>query len=301
MATNKNIILVLGAGFFIAIFVAVFVNATLGAKTKKQNAQAEQKVEIIVLTEDISTGKDITEKNVVFKAWPRSALFPGLIVKKKDQTTPLDAVKGKVVRDLKKGEPLTRSALIDGSKETFLAASLEKGYRAMAIKVNAETAAGGFMGPGDYADILLTYATNIRWYGDDREQANQVIDDNIDKQATEIILENIKVLAVDQTMQRETQKIKVGKTVTVQVTPEQAEILTMASRMGTLSLTLRGLGDHKITLNDNDKRRVVTDERITKIRKEIMQEVRKNSNDTGGGKKNVRIYSGGSITDVEIQ
>jgi pilus assembly protein CpaB len=97
--------------------------------------------------------------------------------------------------------------------------------RAISTEISAETGAGGFILPNDYVDVLLT-----------REQNNAFI--------SETILRNVRVLAIDQTVQeKDGQKAAVGRTATLELTPKQTEMLALSRRRGTLSLALRSLAD----------------------------------------------------------
>ena len=105
--------------------------------------------------------------------------------------------------------------MLKEDKGNFVAALLEPGKRAVAISVKADSMVGGFITPGDFVDVILTY--RVKFDDNDDPVAKMIIDQNIDEHATETILENIKVLAIDQTSKNEEAKIKVAKTVTLEV------------------------------------------------------------------------------------
>jgi hypothetical protein len=106
-----------------------------------------------------------------------------------------------------------------GEKVTIVETLSENG-RAVAITVNAETAAGGFVTPGDYVDVILTQGGG--------EELRAVT-----------ILQNIRVIAVDQDANEQSDTPQVSQTVTVDVTPQQGQALALAQRAGRLSLMLR--------------------------------------------------------------
>ena len=113
-----------------------------------------------------------------------------------------------------------------------MAAILPAGMRAVSTEISAETGAGGFILPNDRVDVLLTR----------REQGQQ----SADAITTETILRNIRVLAIDQTVEEKNgQKVVVGKTATLELGPQQAETLAMSRQRGTISLALRSLADAK--------------------------------------------------------
>jgi pilus assembly protein CpaB len=115
----------------------------------------------------------------------------------------------------------------------FMAAVLPQGMRAVAIDITPESDAGGFILPNDHVDVILT--RRDKW-------AEKV--GGVEKYISETILRNVRVLAVDQSIEdKEGQKVAVGKTITVELDPQQAEMLALARQLGTISLTLRSLLD----------------------------------------------------------
>ena len=130
------------------------------------------------------------------------------------------------------GEPLRRSKLI-GEGQSFMSSILPSGMRAVATQIAADTSAGGFILPNDYVDVIMTRRSR---HG--TPAASGFI--------TETILKNIRVLAIDQTIQEdeEGKKVKVGETATLELTPQQAEIITVAQQMADrLTLALRSITD----------------------------------------------------------
>jgi pilus assembly protein CpaB len=114
-----------------------------------------------------------------------------------------------------------------------MAAILPSGMRAVSTEISPETGAGGFILPNDRVDVLLT-----------RRQKNPDHPDQADVSTSEIILTNIRVLAVDQApKEKDGQTTVVGKTVTLELRPDQTPTLTAARSAGTLSLALRSIAD----------------------------------------------------------
>lgn len=289
---NRNVVIVLIGGFVIAILVAVLVQASLSGK-KKAEIQAEAKVEVLVAKAALKVGHQPVEADVKWQSWPKSAIFPGAIVKKGPDEKIADLVKGKLSRPVAVDEPILRSALIVDAGNN-LAAMLDPGMRAVAIDVKANTSVGGFVGPGDYVDIILVYKAEIRPLDNEDYLSRKVISKNIDNIASETILKKIKVLAIDQTADRPEEKIKVGKTVTLAVDSRGAEILALAQQMGDLTLSLRSLGDEVEPVAAE----TVTDARLTRIAREIDQEIL-NAKKTLGIRNNlVRVYAGDNVKDV---
>lgn len=295
---NRNVLIVLAGGFVIAILVAVLVQATLSSGKKQAPVTAEKKVEILVATKDLKIGRELEGADMRWQSWPQAAVFAGAITRK-DQQQPLDAAKGRLARNVAKDEPVLQTALV-ANEGNFLAATLKPGMRAVAIKVNPENMVGGFSGPGDYVDVLLTYKVKVKIESGKADwMAKEAVSTNIDKWATETILQNIRVLAVDQEASREDEsKGKVAKTVTLEVDMRNAEKLSLAQEMGELTLALRGIGDDKIA---EEKWPATTDVRMTRIEDEIYEQYDAMKKNTRTERKNVRIYAGDNIEDLSTR
>ena len=116
-----------------------------------------------------------------------------------------------------------------GFGKSFMSSILPSGKRAIATQISADTSAGGFILPNDFVDVIMTRRTK---------------DGGADEFITETILGNVRVLAIDQTVKEEDgRQVVVGKTATLELAPEQAEVLTLAEQMGEMSLALRSLAD----------------------------------------------------------
>lgn len=294
---NRNVLIVMAGGFLVAVLVAMLVQATLKTDKKKQPVKEEPRIQIVVAATPIKAGATLTEKNVKWQDWPASGKFEGLMVKQGDKKI-TDIAKGKVKRALVAGEPVTKSVLVDKSVN-FLSATLKPGMRAVAITGNAASAAGGFISPGDYVDIILTYRPRISIPGGVHDTSTQaIIQDIIRTRASETIMQNVKVIAVDRAVTRNEEKVKPGKVYTMEVDPEGAQILALAGTLGSLELVLRGLGDDKVT----EKRLpAATDSRLTMMYEEVIEAINaERGGSRGAGDRSVRIYSGNSMNEVRV-
>ena len=278
---NKNILIVLGGGFLIALLVAIIVQVSFGSKSKDA-------VEIAVAAKTLSTGAVVDDSNFKWQSWPKSSVFDGAIVREGNKKVS-DMAKGRLRRDLGAGEPLLPVALTVAGKGNVLAAAMEPGMRAAAIKVSAESMVGGFISPNDRVDVILT--NQVRLSGDARDEAA----DKVDRYASQTVLENVKVLAIDQVSKKEDDKAKVGRTVTLEVDAVGAEKLALAVQMGDLSLALRALGD--ATLSDKTKKNMTTDVEVSTV----LQEIGKIKKTSGGKSDIVRVYGGDKIENVTVR
>ena len=130
------------------------------------------------------------------------------------------------------GEPLTTTKIVHADAAGFLAAQLMPGMRAISIPISVDTGAGGFILPNDRVDILYT---------------QQVGDAH--RYRTNTILGDVRVLAVDQTYDSKETKTVVGRTATLELSPDQVELVERARAAGSLSLALRALGDSNASAN----------------------------------------------------
>lgn len=287
---NKNILIVLGGAVLVAVLVAMLVQVTLGGKGKP--SAPEDYIQVLVASADLGIGREIKPGDTRWQDWPKASAFPGAVMREGEQK-PEEALSGRLARDVAKGEPVMRSALLAKTKGNMVAANLDQGMRAVAIEVSASTMVGGFIGPGDFVDVILTYKASIN-SNDENPRIQKMLELNLDKMATETILQNVKVLAIDQTAERPAEeKIKVGKTVTLAVKPQDAERLSLAAGMGELTLALRGLGDEILV---EKKWQTISDQRLTNVTDEIYAEYEKIKKEDGANSNIVRIYNGEQVT-----
>jgi pilus assembly protein CpaB len=190
-------------------------------------------VDILVAKSDISFGQRITPADVQWQAWPANAAG-GSFVRRTDRPQAIEQLSGNIARNrFVAGEPILEAKLVNAKGSGFMAAILPPGMRAISTQITAETSAGGFILPNDYVDVILT-----RRVTDTGKAASA------NRHNSETILRNVRVLAIDQTVQeKDNQKVVVGKTATLELTSPQAEALAQAQQDGTLALALRSMSD----------------------------------------------------------
>jgi len=212
---------------------------------KPQAAQPQQiaSVDVLVAKSDIEMGKSISADDVAWQAWPLNA-NTGNFIRKSDHPNAVSELAGSVARaPFIAGEPIREAKLVKVKGSGFMAAILPSGMRAVSIGVSPESAAAGFILPNDHVDIVLTKR--------DREAEKAA---GIEVHTSETILADIRVLAIDQQLEEKNgQKVVVGKTATLELTPGQVEVVTLARQTGTLSLALRSITDAgKATIKSDD-------------------------------------------------
>ncbi|MBX3578261.1 MAG: Flp pilus assembly protein CpaB [Rhizobiaceae bacterium] len=186
--------------------------------------------EVLVLDKDVPMG-GVVGGAINWQAWPADAISDGFILRSSEPGA-LEELNQSVARvSLFSGEPLRRTKLIGGG-QSFMSSILPTGKRAVATQIAADTSAGGFILPNDYVDVIMT-----------RRNANSTSGEGF---ITETILKNIRVLAIDQAIQEDEdgRRVKVGETATLELSPQQAEIITVAQQMADrLTLALRSVTD----------------------------------------------------------
>jgi len=281
---NKNVLIVLAGGFVVAILVAVLVQASLGG-SKKADDGSVPKSQVLVAAKNLSLGTNLAEGDLKWQSWPGSP-FQGAIVRKGEEKA-LDALNGRLIQKVSEGQPVLRNAVFKEGRGNLVAATLGAGMRAISIPVKAQNMAGGFVKPGDYVDVVMTY--RVRMTGNTARAASSLVN----RYATETIIKNARVLGVDQEPKAEgDDKGKVGKTVTIEVSSQDAEKVALGQEMGKLTLALRGIGDK----DDQNKDATTTDVQLSNV----MQNVVDLNENIGDGKKGlIRVYSGANMQEVQ--
>lgn len=289
---NKNTLIILGGALFVAIFAALLVQSGLSSGDKEEAvAEVQEKVLVLIASKDIPVGVEVTGSNMTWKEWPKETAFDAAILRKGDQS-PSDAIKGRALRTIEAGEPITSASIVKETRGNFVAAALGPGMRGFAISVSAETAAGGFVLPGDYVDVILTH--RVRIGNDDVAQA--VAAPIVSSNAAETIVKAVKVLAIDQEA-TPTEDAKKARTITLEVTPKQSEVLALANAMGDLSVSLRKLGENELT-GEKEVSETTTDNRTSKVLKEIQDATEQAPNLEDA---QVRLYSGNQSSNVNVR
>jgi pilus assembly protein CpaB len=281
---NKNVLIVLAGGFVVAILVAVLVQASLGGSKKSSGDDNTPKSQVLVAAKNLSLGTNLTDADLKWQTWPGTP-FQGAIVRKGDEKA-TDALSGRLIQKISEGQPVLRNAVFKEGRGNLVAASLGAGMRAVSIPVKAPMMAGGFVKPGDYVDVILTYRVRVTG------NAARAVAGYVSRYATETIIKNVRVVAVDQDAKPSPDdKGKIGKTVTIEVSPDGAEKLALANEMGDITLSLRGLGDQEDEKTDS----TTTDVQVSSVMRNIAS-----MNGSGGSAGNaVRIYNGANMVEQE--
>ncbi len=235
---NTRSIILITAAIVIAGITAFLARSLVSTPEVQQTTIVQQvasDVQVLVANKDIHTGYFIKREDLEWQSWPGDNINEHYT--KKDQNdsseAQIESFLGAVAKlPIAAGEPIVNGRVVKPGTRGFMAAVLKPGYRAVSISISPRTGLSGFIFPGDTVDILLTHEVQELEVG-----AN----DPTMIQATETVLEDIRVLAIDTQMSNETNTPAIGKIATFEVLPKQAEKIALMSRMGELSLALRSL------------------------------------------------------------
>jgi len=195
-------------------------------------------VDIMVAKSDIGLGQSVKPEDIQWQTWPAATASNGFI-RRTDGADAMKDVLGSIARaPFIAGEPIRQQKLVKANGSGFMAAILPTGMRAISTEISPETGAGGFILPNDRVDVILSR----REKNPDKGGADIV--------NSEILLTNVRVLAIDQApKEKDGANALVGKTVTLELKPEQAETLARARQSGMLALALRSIADVNMVEN----------------------------------------------------
>jgi pilus assembly protein CpaB len=201
-------------------------------------------VDVLIAKGDIGMGIAVAADNFTWQAWPETTTGDSYVTRK-SRPNAIEEFAGAITRaPFTAGEPIREAKLIRANGAAgFMAAILPSGMRAVSTEISPETGAGGFILPNDRVDVILSRRARE---GDKSGNASPT---------SETILTNVRVLAIDQTVEEKNgQRVVVGKTATIELTPRQAESLAQSRQMGSLSLALRSLLDASKPEEERDDR-----------------------------------------------
>lgn len=194
--------------------------------------------EVMIANATINIGGSIIN-SITYEKWPQSELRSEFYFK--DQFTQ-EQLKSLIARRIiNRGEPLTKDSIVDRKNHGILSALLNKGMRAVSIGLDQSAGMAGLLNPGDIVDVIV--ALNATGKEKENEDLNRTI------------LCGVRVLALDQHLsssielvnKKMTESMQAPKSVTLEVTPQQASTLAAAGKMGTLSLSLHSINDSNNT------------------------------------------------------
>ena len=216
---------------------AILVRSFLAQKNGEVEAQAlarpaaAQKF-VLVAKGPIARGQILKPQDFAWQVWPEGGIDKNYIL---NGTRTPESFTGWVARDpFTAGEPISDAKIVSPGSRGFLAAVLRPGMRAISVPVTATSGISGFVFPGDEVDMLITH--RLTGHGETQHEA------------AETVLQDVRVIGIDQKLDSKTGEALVAHTATLEVTPKQSEMIAVAAEIGKLSLSLRSLA-----ANQNEK------------------------------------------------
>ncbi len=265
-----------------AVFTAQsWLSAQRNALAAQQPKPVEvAKVEVLVAKEDLPAGLIVSADHLRWQPWPDGSVNKAYHRRGKVE---LDEFAGTVVRaGIAAGEPVTDTRIVRPGENGFLAAVLSPGMRAVTVPVNATSGISGFIFPGDRVDLILTHGVE------------QDEDTDRTRRASETVLSDVRVLAIDQTTDDQGEEPSLAKTATLEVTPKQAEMVTLLTDLGRLSLSLRSL-----QLDENDAQIQVAGEESPALR-QVNRRAHREGRFTWDSEVSALLAGRGSVRNIQV-
>jgi pilus assembly protein CpaB len=222
MFANRNL-LVIAVAVLLAIVAVILANSYLSGVEERDAVAAEENrvVQIAVARVPMVYGTNLTSENIRMVSWPSSSVPAGAFQSTKglfDGTAPRVAL-----RPIEAGEPILPGKITGPGGRASISSLIETDMRAVAVRINDVAGVAGFVLPGDSVDVLIT----------------RTPPDSKNSQITDMLLQNVRVIAIDQNANESDNKPALGKTVTFSVDQLSAQKLALGGQVGTLSLALR--------------------------------------------------------------
>jgi pilus assembly protein CpaB len=246
MNTARIVVLAIALG---AGGVAAYLVSGSDNKPAPPQPVALETVDVLIAKSEIALGQTVKSEDIQWQTWP-AATASSSFIRRNERPNATTEVTGSIARaPFIGGEPIREQKLVKADGSGFMAAILPTGMRAISVEISPETGAGGFILPNDRVDVVLT-----------RREKNLERPSLPDIVVSEIILSSIRVLAIDQApKEKDGQNAVVGKTVTLELKPEQVPTLAAARQAGSLSLALRSIADGRaVEVDDRSQTRGVS-------------------------------------------
>lgn len=223
---QRNLI-VLAAALFVGLLAVLILNSVFSGveDANKKAAEDARVVQIVVASQEMAFGTPVSPQNVKLASWPANSVPAGAFTNLEDATRARVALRPIVI-----GEPILASKVSGANGRAVLSANLPAGQLAFAVPVDPVSGAGGFIRPGDVVDVLVTRQIPGKGAG-----ANDKM--------TDVVLEAVPVLGVDQVSDENKTEPALAKTATLQVDSFGAQKLALAQQLGVLTLALRNVAD----------------------------------------------------------
>lgn len=234
MSARQLIVLVIAAVAAIgALFLIRGMNAQRATPTSTE-AQPIAGEQVLVAARDIPQGASLAPGDIAVRLFPQESVTPSFVRVSQQPSAQAEYVGAVTRRAFTAGEPITLTSVLQPEGRGFMAAQLEPGYRAVAVEIKDQTAAGGFIGVNDRVDVIMTQRVQVR----DGAGANEQV-------RSDIVLQDVRILAIGNVTQPQTAGEAPTQTpasvAVLELTAGDARTVMLAQEMGDISLALRGV------------------------------------------------------------
>lgn len=230
MSARQLIVLVVAA---VAAIGALLLIRGMGARDAEPTAAEGAPIageQVLVAARDIPQGAALSPGDLAVALFPQASVSQTFVRVSAQPSAQADFVGAVTRRAFARGEPITTGAVVQPEGHGFLAAQLAPGFRAVAVEIERETAAGGYIQPNDRVDVIMTQKYN---------------EGSEERVRSEIVLQDIRVMALGETTQTQTAgegpELTEANVAVLEMSAEDARVLALAGEMGNVSLALRGV------------------------------------------------------------
>jgi pilus assembly protein CpaB len=231
MSKMRIMMFALAAGS--AVMAGVLAKGMVGKKPEVQKEVVTKVKTVPVLVAAIQVGERLGAGTVIWKDWPAENVLDVMITQEEKPDAETVFAEMRALNPMYEGETVNEKKIVDPKTGGFMSAVLPKGMRAVSVGITVQSSAGGFILPNDRVDVILT-----------RKIAGA---SGVSGSKSEIVMENVRVLAINQIFRKATEgedvALEGGQTATVELTPEQVEIVARLESEGELSLALRSIAE----------------------------------------------------------
>lgn len=228
---KRQTLIALGVAIILGLIAVLLANTYLTGREKQLAASPEGMVRVAVAAMPLAYGADVTPDKVRFVNYPATSL-PAGVYKSMEELLPMGK-RRVALRPIQVNQPLLAADLSGEGQNASIAALLPDGMRAATVSINDVSGVAGFVKPNDTVDVLIT------------RQAIGPDGANDRGQVTDVLLQNIRVIAMDQNAASADGTPQVSRTATLELTPVDAQKVALGQQLGSLSLVLRKPGEEQ--------------------------------------------------------
>lgn len=225
---RRQSLIALGIALVLGLLAVYFANIFLSRSERRAEVASAGTMKVAVAAVPLDYGVEITPEKVRFVDFPTTSIPPGSF-RSFNELLPLGK-KRVALRPMQVNEPILASKLSGEGQSASIAALLPDGMRAAAVRINDVSGVAGFVQPNDSVDVLITRDVPGSQRGD---------------QVTDVLLQNVRVIAIDQNAKDANGQPVLARTATLELTPVDSQKVALAQQVGSLSLVLRKPGEEQ--------------------------------------------------------